>query len=308
MNQIHISIVSPVYKAEGLIDELIARIIQEVSKITSHFEIILVEDGSPDKSWNEIAQNCEKDTRVKGISLSRNFGQHYAITAGLDQSKGDWVIVMDCDLQDKPEEIGRLYKKALEGFDIVLGRRDKRKDTFFKKLFSKCFYFVFTIVTGYDYDGSIANFGIFNRKVIDSISLMREKIRFFPTLVKWVGFKSTKLNIEHSKRLDGESSYNFRKLVNIALDNLLAYSDFPLWVTMKFGIGIAIISIVMAILSVIRALNNQIPMFGYASIIICICFFSGLIIIILGIIGLYLGKVFEGVKNRPIYIIKEIKN
>ena len=154
----HLSIVSPVYRAEKIIPELVERIKIAASQITDNFEIILVEDCGPDNSWSAIEKECLIDKRVKGIKLSRNFGQHYAITAGLNYSKGEWVVVMDCDLQDLPEEISNLYNKTKEGFDIVLARRFERQDTFLKRLSSKIFYTTLSYLTGTKQDNTIANF------------------------------------------------------------------------------------------------------------------------------------------------------
>lgn len=298
-----ISIVSPVYKAEKIVDKLVEQIRKEVSKITQNFEIILVEDGSSDNSWQAIERNCEKDKRVKGIKLSRNFGQHYAITAGLDAVKGHWIVVMDCDLQDQPKEIINLYNKALEGYDIVLASRHNRKDTFFKKLFSRFFYAILSYLTSIKYDATVANFGIYNQKVIDAICSMPENIRVFPVMVNWVGFSSIKINVEHASRQEGKSSYNFTRLLNLALDIILSYSDKPIRLVIKIGFIISFFSFFFAVFTFIRYLLGDINVSGYASLIISIWFFSGLIIAILGIIGLYLGKIFEGVKNRPIYVI-----
>jgi polyisoprenyl-phosphate glycosyltransferase len=202
-----ISVVSPVYRAEPIVDKLVSRVIAEVSKITNDFEIILVEDHGPDNSWEKIRENCQRDTRVRGIRMSRNFGQHYAITAGIDHANGEWVVVMDCDLQDRPEEIPGLYKKAQEGFDIVLARREVRKDGFFKKLFSRTFYSCLSYLTGTKQDPTVANFGIYHFKVIEAIRSMRESIRYFPTMVRWVGFRSASINVEHAERDSGETSY-----------------------------------------------------------------------------------------------------
>lgn len=303
-----ISIVSPVYRAEKIVDKLVERISEEVSKITENFEIILVEDGSPDDSWEAIERNCQKDTRVKGIKLSRNFGQHYAITAGLDAAKGKWIVVMDCDLQDRPEEIINLYTKALEGYDIVLASRHQRQDTFFKKFFSKIFYYILSYLTGTEQDPTIANFGIYSNKVIDSISKMRESIRYFPTMVRWVGFCRVKINVEHASRDEGSTSYNFSRLFNLALDIILAYSDRPIRLTIKLGFIISFISFCFAIITILQYLLGVISVSGYASLIISIWFFSGLIMTTLGIVGLYVGKTFEGVKNRPIYITEKTIN
>ncbi len=203
-----LSVISPVYGAERLIPQLVNRISAAVTSITNDYEIILVDDCGPDNSWEAILKETQVHEKVIGIRLSRNFGQHYAITAGLDHAKGEWVVVMDCDLQDRPEEIPALYAKAIEGYDIVLARRFERKDSFLKKLFSFTFYKTLGYLTGFQQDESVANFGIYHKKVIQAVCSMRESIRYFPTMVKWVGFKATKINVEHSQREEGKSGYN----------------------------------------------------------------------------------------------------
>jgi polyisoprenyl-phosphate glycosyltransferase len=306
-NPILISIVIPVYKAEKILKELVLQLNAELMRITDNYEIIFVEDYSPDKSWYIIEEICENSKKIKGIKLSRNFGQHYAITAGLDKSVGEWIVVMDCDLQDKPEEIKKLYNKALEGFDIVQGRREIRMDSFFKKQTSRFFYFLLAYLSGYNQDSTIANFGIYSRKVINSICALPEKIRFFPTMIMWVGFKKAVINIEHSSRKEGKSSYTFSKLVNLSIDVILAYSDKPLRLIIKFGLATSLFSILFGLYTLFEYFSGKIYVLGYSSLILSIWFLSGLIMFVLGVIGLYIGKTFESVKNRPFYIIdKEV--
>ncbi len=303
-----VSVVSPVYRAQNLIDELVERLENSLSKIFEDYEIILVEDGSPDKSWEAIEKICANNQKVKGIKLSRNFGQHYAITAGLANANGDWVVVMDCDLQDQPEEIPKLYNKAKEGYDIVYAQRELRQDSVLKKVSSKLFYKTFGYLTDSKQDPSIANFGIYKDKVIQSILAMNDHVRFFPTMVQWVGFKSAKINVEHSSRAEGKSSYSWRKLINLAIDNIIAFSDKPLRLTIRLGLFIAVLSFIFGLVYIYKYLNGEIKVLGFASIIISIWFLSGLIIFILGIIGIYLGKAFDKVKERPTYIISRMLN
>ncbi len=247
-----LSIVSPVYGAKFIVDELVKRIVTTLELNNLTFEIILVDDGSPDNSWEKIQKNCSFDKRIKGIKLSRNFGQHYAITAGLDSAIGEWVVVMDCDLQDQPEEIINLLKKAQEGYDIVFARRIERQDHFFKRFFSYFFYKLLSYLTGTIHDSSVANFGIYHKKVIEAVCRMRESIRYFPTMVNWVGFKHTKIKVEHSKRLEGETSYNLKKLINLSLDVILAFSDKPIRIIIKIGTVISLFAFLFAFVSVIR--------------------------------------------------------
>ncbi|MCH2023447.1 MAG: glycosyltransferase family 2 protein [Saprospiraceae bacterium] len=298
-----ISIVSPVYHAEQIVDSLVKEIMLYVSTITENFEIILVEDCGPDNSWEKILENCQKDKRIKGIKLSRNFGQHYAITAGLEYAKGEWVVVMDCDLQDLPNEIPNLYAKAQEGYDLVYAQRSTRHDSFFKRLSSKIFYSFFSYLTNTPQDSSIGNFGIYHQKVTKAILSMKDHIRFFPTMSNWVGFRQTKLSVKHSSRPEGESSYTLRTLMKLAFNNIIAFSDKPLWLVLRFGMYTSITAFLIGIYYLIKFLNGHIIIDGYTSIIISIWFLAGIIISILGMLGIYIGKIFEKVKDRPNYIV-----
>lgn len=303
-----ISIVSPVYYGEKLVNELVERLGKILPKICDDFEIILVEDGSPDKSWEAIEEVCKANHFVKGIKLSKNFGQHNAITAGLNAVSGDWVVVMDCDLQDQPEEIPKLFNKTKEGFDIVFAKRVQRQDNFLKKLSSKLFYNTFGYLTNTNQDSSIANFGVYNKTVIDAVLSMKDKIRYFPTMIQWVGFNSTKIEVNHSSRLEGGSSYSWMSLLKLASDNIVAFSDKPLRLTAKLGFGMSFISFIIGLVYLFRYFTGAITVMGFTSIIITIFFLSGLIIFTLGIIGLYIGKTFEQVKERPNFIVHKKLN
>ncbi|KGN82849.1 b-glycosyltransferase [Porphyromonadaceae bacterium COT-184 OH4590] len=302
---VHISVVSPVYKAENIVAELVKQVREAISSITEDFEIILVNDASPDASWDKIVAECVTDSRVKGINLSRNFGQHYAITAGLHYSKGEWVVVMDCDLQDRPDEILKLYQKAQEGWDSVFAQRKERNDSIIKKLFSKAFYKIFSYLTETEQDASVANYGIYHRKVIDAILKMQDQIRFFPTMVQWVGFRKYYLPVKHSERYEGKSSYNFKGLFRLALNTIIAFSDKPLRLTVKLGFFITLISFIVMFAYLTMYFTGSIKVMGFTTLIISFWLLSGIIIFILGFTGLYIGKVFEKVKERPIFIVKE---
>ena len=302
------SIITPVYGCKTSLFELFMRLKKTLDTLNVDFEIIMVNDGSPDGVWETIIELSQKDQRVKGINLSRNFGQHNAITAGLDHSKGEWVVVMDCDLQDQPEEIGKLYEKALEGYDYVLAKRKKRNDRWVKRLYSKIFNHILSYLSGSKNDASIANFGIFNRKVVQAINTLREKTRWFPSFVGWVGYKGTNIEVVHASRQNGNSSYSFRKLVNLALDVIILNSDKPLKLVVKFGFLISFSSLLFAIITLGRYFKGQVSVLGWTSLIISIWFLSGIIIFILGIIGLYLAKIYDHSKDRPLYIIKENTN
>jgi polyisoprenyl-phosphate glycosyltransferase len=305
--QAMISVVSPVYRAEGMVSELVTRVREVMQACGLPYELILVEDGSPDSSWAELAQQCALFEEVRGVRLSRNFGQHNAITAGLDMAKGDWVVVMDCDLQDRPEEIPRLLAKAQEGYDVVLASRAVRQDNLWKRASSAMFYGALSYLTGTRQDASVANFGIYSRKVIDAVTSMRESIRYFPTMVQWVGFKQCVLEVTHAPRAKGDTSYSLNRLLHLALDIMLAYSDKPLRLTIKLGLMVALFGFAVAGWTFVNWLLGNLsdnPL-GYASLFFSIWILSGFMLITLGMVGLYVGKTFEGVKNRPIYVIAE---
>ncbi|OGX81361.1 glycosyltransferase [Hymenobacter lapidarius] len=289
-----------------MIGELVRRIKSSVAPVTGHFEIILVDDREPGNSWAQIKQQAELDSRVKGLRLSRNFGQHKAITAGLDYSRGEWVVVMDCDLQDQPEEIPALLARAKsEPADIVFARRAARQDTVFRRFFSAAFYRVLSYLTDTRQDPAIANFGVYNRKVINAVLSLRESIRYFPAMVRWVGFRSSTVDVVHARRAEGRSSYNFSRRLDLAFDIILAYSDKPLRLTVKLGLLVSAAAFVMVLVTLGRFLAGSIVVLGYTSLIISIWFLSGLLLSVLGMVGLYLGKTFEQVKNRPIYLVDE---
>ena len=300
-----LSVVSPVYQAEALVAELVRRIVAATASLTPHVEIILVDDRSSDDSWGVIQQLAARDPRIQGIRLSRNFGQHSAITAGLDRSRGEWVVVLDCDLQDRPEEIAALLAKARLGYDLVLARRANRQDSWSQKMLSRLFYRFLTFLTDVPQDAAVANFGIYHRKVIAAVLAMRENIRYFPTMVRWVGFRTAYLDVTHAERATGSSSYALGQRLKLAVDILLAYSDKPLRLTIKLGLVLAGGAFVFVPVTLLRYWTGQISEPGYASLIISIWFFSGLLLSVLGMVGLYIGKTFEQVKNRPLYIIDE---
>ena len=306
----HISIISPVYGAAALLEELVTRIKKSVSQITEDYEIILVEDHGPDDSWKIIQEICAKDPTVVGIRHSRNFGQQYALNCGLDHARGEWVVTLDCDLQDRPEEIPAMYNKAInEGFDIILASRQNRQDDFLKKLFSRIFYKILSYLTDTDLDASIANFALYHRKVVDALKSMNDYYRYYPTMIHWIGFKMTKLDIQHASREDGiKSSYNFKKRLTLAFNTIISFSDKPLRLTVKLGLLISLISTIFAILLIILYFLDETSVSGWSSTFASLWFLSGLMITILGMVGIYVGKIFENVKGRPTYIVGEKLN
>tara|TARA_R110001583_G_scaffold132895_2_gene284818 strand:+ start:5324 stop:6244 length:921 start_codon:yes stop_codon:yes gene_type:complete len=301
----NISVVSPVYGAPELLEELASRLTTILKELDKNYEIIFVNDGCPKGSWEIIQRLIESFPNIKGINLSRNFGQHRAISAGLANAVGDYVIVMDCDLQDMPEEIPKLFSKTQEGYDVVFGRRVSRKDSTWKKLCAKLYYSSFDYLTGFKTDSSIANFSIISRKVVDAYLQMPEQNRPYGYFINWLGFKRCNIDIVHSDRPEGKSSYTLDKLIQIALNNIISETNKPLKLGVKFGFLMSLISIVAALILIINWYVGNVVQ-GWTSIIVSIFFIAGLILAKLGLVGLYVGKVFDETKKRPLYIISDI--
>lgn len=299
-----LSVVIPVYEAENCLDELYLRLKAALENITMDFEIVLVEDGGCDNSWQVIERLAAADPRVRGIQFSRNFGQHYGITAGLDHSNGEWVVVMDCDLQDRPEEIQRLYSKAQEGYDVVLAKRGARHDPLLKRITSWLFYKIFSYLVDFEYDGESGNFRIMSRRAVVNFRRMDEQLRFFGGLVQWMGFPTASIEVEHAERFEGKSSYTFDKLWKLSAEAIIAYSDKPLQLVVCLGFLIAFFSFCYGTYIFGKALFFSSPILGWSSLIVSIYFIGGVIICILGILGIYLGKTFDESKKRPLYIIR----
>jgi dolichol-phosphate mannosyltransferase len=304
-NKTYLSVVSPVYLAEGIVDELVKRITEEVSKITKDYEIILVDDGSEDKSWQKIEENCNKDKCVKGIKLSRNFGQHYAITAGLKESNGDYVVVMDCDLQDNPRYIAALLNKAKDGYEIIYTVKKVRKHGIVKNFFSSCFHKVNnwlvndTRISSYDKVGA---FTLISRKVVEAFCDYNEYHRAYLPVLRWLGFSNTFISVEHEKRYLGKTSYSFSKSITLALDGIVSHSNKLLRVSIYIGFVFAMLGFLSIIYIIIKSIEAGYQP-GWASIAVLIVFCTGLILISLGVIGVYIGKIFLQAKDRPLYLI-----
>ncbi len=298
-NALDISVVIPVYGSDEILRELYERVVEVMQKISASFEIIFVNDASPDKAWEVIRGLAAADNRVRGINLSRNFGQYPAMTAGLKASKGDWVVVMDCDLQDQPEEIEHMYRKAQEGYDVVVGSRQERHDSLLRRSVSRCFYATLSYLSDRFQDRTSANFGLYRRCVIDAVLSLPEHMRYFSVMVRWVGFRTTSIPVKHAKRAGGKSGYSLLKLAGLAMDIILAYTEKPLRFIIKFGALITVISGVYLI--VVTMSSNDLLKF----ILGTLWFVFGLLSIMLGIIALYLGKAFDEGKRRPIYIVME---
>jgi len=297
-----ISVVSPVYKADRIIDELVNRTSEEVSKLTENYEIILVEDCGGDRSWEKIEENCAKNKNVKGIKLSRNFGQHYAITAGLREAKGDFIVIMDCDLQDDPMHIRKLLEESDKGYDVVFTKRIGRKHSFFKLITAKIYNSLFKIFSDKNYDVDVGSMTLISRRVKDEFVKLKDQDRLYIQLIKWIGYKSTYVSVEHRDRYEGSSTYSVSKLFITAIQGWTSYSDKLLRLSIYSGLMISIATLLVGIYILISYFLKSFQP-GWPSLIVAILFSTGLILMSIGITGIYIGKIFEQTKDRPLYIV-----
>ncbi|MEK7604869.1 MAG: glycosyltransferase family 2 protein [Patescibacteria group bacterium] len=299
-----ISVVVPVYGSDKVLHELYRRTMAALEPITHNVELILVNDASPDTAWEVIQELAKEDARVRGLNLSRNFGQYAALTAGLQASRGEWVVVMDCDLQDQPEAIGAMYRKAQEGYFVVVGSRTVRHDSALRTFFSVAFYTLFGYLAGRKQDRTLTNFGIYHRRVIDAILSIQVRMRFFSVMVRWAGFRTATIPVEHAPRQGGKSGYSLRKLFSLAIDIILAYSERPLRIIVKIGGIVVVVSGLYFVFIIGRGILAE-PASSLELIMGSLWFIFGALSTMLGVVALYLGKTFEEVKQRPIYIVQD---
>lgn len=304
-----LSVVVPVYCCKACIGELTTRVRTSLeARGVADFEIILVNDGSPDDCWADIVRLGNSDARVKGLDLSRNFGQHAAISAGLQASTGDWVVLMDCDLQDPPEAIPLLLDAVRSGFDIALARRLHRQDGWAKALFGTLYYRLLSYMTGTHIDPSVGTFRVLSRRVVNSFNRMGERTRFFGAMINWLGFSVTYVDVEHAARKHGSSSYSFWKLIRLGMDGILSFSDKPLRLTVALGLAMILSSGSYVGYLVLRNVLYGTEAVGWNSLIATIFLSTGITISVLGVTGIYVGKIFEESKGRPLYLVKRESN
>jgi glycosyltransferase involved in cell wall biosynthesis len=305
MNAPLISVVIPVYKSAESLEELALRLTESLTIITNDFEVILVNDGSPDNSWEIISKISLNDSRFVGIRLSRNFGQHPAITSGLKFSSGTWVVVMDCDLQDRPEEIPKLYEKAQEGFEQVVATRNVREDSWFKRKSARIYVGVLSHLSGQRINPSVGNFGVYHRSVVDVITSLKEQGRTFGLLALWAGFRRTEVEVTHVARPYGVTSYSYRALIRLGLLGIISHSDKPLKLTIKFGAYLSAASLLGGSWIVLRQIIWGYTPIGWTSVMVSITFMTGILLGSIGVAGLYIAQIFDEVKERPTSVIWE---
>lgn len=305
-----ISIVSPVYGAAEIIQELVRRLTEELNKITDNYEIVLIEDHSPDDSWKVIREICATDPNVKGVKLSRNFGQHNAIGAGLHIASGDYVVVMDCDLQDDPSYIADLWQMATEGNDVVYTVKKERKHNAMKDFFAGMFHKLFNNLVGVEdvhTDGKIGSYSLITRKVVDAYKELKDEYRPYLVMLNLLGFQQGYLVVEHAERFSGRSSYSFKKLVVHALNGIISQTDRLLMLSVYIGILYVIASFLFGAYVLIQSLVSGFRP-GWASLVLLLTFNTGILMLFLGIIGLYISRIFLQAKGRPLYIVDQTIN
>ena len=302
-NKPHISVISPEYRGEKSVQELVDRVSASVGTITEDYEIILVNDASPDNTWLKIVKVCSQNPKVKGIDLSRNFGQHNAITAGLSYAQGEWIVIMDCDLQDLPEEIPNLYHEAQQGVDIVFARRTVKHVGWWKRFSSTAFHATLDWLSGSKTDPAIGNFGIYHRKVAKAMLAIPQQTRGLQTLLSIVGFRSSSIEVEQAPSARGGSSYTLNKLFAQAFNVILSRTNKPLRFAVALGFGMSLLSLLAAMYNVAAKLLGIIQLQGYTTTIFSIWFVGGLMLFMMGILGLYIGKIFDQVKGLPLFVV-----
>lgn len=301
-----ISIIVPVLNEEGNLRPLYQRVASAMRDVGYAFELIVVDDGSTDASVQVVSELHAGDARVKLVSLSRNFGHQLALTAGMDHANGVAVIVMDADLQHPPELIARLIAGWRDGYDIVYTLRVATEGAgWLKQVTSSLFYRVFKRLTGMDLPENVADFRLMDRKVVASFKIIRERSRFLRGLTSWVGFKTLGVPYQASSRLSGASKYSLSRMMRFALDGLVSFSTVPLYVGIYVGLFQASIGFLYSIYILYVRFFTALAIPGWTSVILMIAIGGGIQLILMGVIGLYIGKIFEEVKQRPLYLVQK---
>lgn len=300
------SIVVPVYNEEEVIMETYRRLTEIMEQTKEEYEILFINDGSRDLTMEQIKSICEKDKRIKLINFSRNFGHQIAVTAGMEYSKGQAVVIIDADLQDPPEVILTMIKKWKEGYDVIYGKRLKRKgESWFKKITAKFFYRFLNSMTSVDIPVDTGDFRLIDRKVCDTMNSLTEKNRYVRGLVSWVGYKQIAVEYVREERFAGETKYPLKKMLKLAADAIFSFSYKPLKLAGLLGIILSFCSFLYLIIIIIQKLFTNTTVVGWASILAVILFFNGVSLVIQSINGSYIGRIYEETKNRPLFIVRD---
>ena len=300
------SIIIPVFNEEDVILETYSRLKQVMDGCGVHYELMFVDDGSTDASSKILKDLCQKDSKVKLLIFSRNFGQQAALSAGIDFSLGKAVVFIDADLQDPPEVILKMVKKWKEGYDVVYAKRIKRKgENFLKRLTAALFYRLLKFLTDHEIPVDVGDFRLIDRKVCDSLKNIREKGRFLRGLISWVGFKQAEIEYVREERWAGVTKYHFKKRLSLALDALLSFSYKPLKIALSIGLTLSGFSLVYLTVALYQKLFTQDTFVVWAFILAINIFFNGILLIVLGIVGGYIARIYEELKDRPLYIVAD---
>lgn len=295
----------PVYRCQECLRHLHERLVGTLSSVASSFEIVFVDDRSPDDSWQTLLALADDDARVTVVRLSRNFGQHAAITAGLEHARGEWVVVMDCDLQDPPEQIPALYERALDGFDVVLARRIGSGNSFARRLAAAAYYRLLNALLGATFDAGFGNFSVISRRVRTEFLRVRDRDRHYLMILRWLGFRSTEVDLPRADRYAGKSSYSFGMLIRFAVDGLFFQTTTLLRWIVYAGFAISALGTLLAGFFVVNYFAGN-PYPGWTSLGVLLLLLSGFIIASTGVTGLYVGKIFVQVKDRPLYVVDQV--
>lgn len=299
----HIAAVAPVLNEQENVSELVSRLGISLGEVSKDYQIVLVDDGSTDTTWQKIRGLAEDDPRVLGVRLSRNFGQHIAIAAGLKAVDADWAVVLDGDLQDRPEVIPELYEKAQQGHDVVFVARESRPESWAYKLAQGLFYKTLRAMTGTDYDPAHGNFSIISRKVLEQLNKVTEHDRFYGGMVEWLGFNRATLKAQHGERFAGKTSYSLLSRIAFAKNIILSFSIRPLYAALIFGALVTALSFGYGMVILFKALFFSYSVEGWPSMMVSIYFIGGVQMLMIGMNGLYVGRIAKEVKNRPLYIV-----
>jgi len=301
-----LSVVAPCYNEEEVIHTLHQRLSEVLKYLQIPYEIVLVDDGSRDRTWPLMRELSAQDPHLKCIKLSRNFGHQMALTCGLDQATGEVILVIDADLQDPPELLPKMIEKWKEGYDVIYGKRNSRAgETAAKKFFAYAFYRILTRIAGVSIPEDTGDFRLLSRPALDGLMSLRERHRFIRGMVSWVGFAQTPILYERSERFAGETKYPFRKSLLLAFNAIISFSYIPLRIASYLGVGVSIFAaIYIVIIIALKIMGINVP--GYTSMMATILLLGGSQLLVLGIMGEYIGRIFEQGQNRPLYLIDAI--
>jgi dolichol-phosphate mannosyltransferase len=304
-----LSLVLPVFNEEAVIDELGRRLREFLGKVGTSWEVVFVDDGSSDRSRELLAKLCAGDERFKLVGLSRNFGHQLAITAGMDHASGDAVVVMDADLQDPPEVVLEMLARHREGFDVVYGVRNQRQgETIFKRATAAMYYRLLRAMVGVPIPLDAGDFRLLGRPVVMALQALRETNRFVRGMVSWVGFRQTAVYYDRPERFAGETHYPLRKMIRFALDGIASFSTLPLRVAVWLGVAAGIVGLLVAVWAAYAKFVAHATLPGWTALMVAICLAASAQLLMIGVLGEYVGRIYEEVKRRPLYIVRDLVN